>query len=1133
MAKYPDEYIGRMVSRSQAKSSYSKVLDPNFFYYMGRYARFTRYRKRLNINNDWATHLLQSGYNILENPYGYALGSFETGFKAISKYAQSLPKYNVIAYNKAEEMMHSVYSVVEKSGFCQNYLKCFDLTTSPGYPWCLKYRTKRDALGDPVIYQYIENFVASGGGECIAMNVCKAEPKKKAKIVDHDTRVISSLPMEMVAFGNYLFADQNEKIAEAARRGIVPTTVGRTKFFGGHEDLYRRMSKHPLGIECDFTAFDGSMDEKMIEMIMNLRFTMFHRQLRTPETQILIRNYYYTMQYTPIIMETGELYRKRTGNPSGQVNTIMDNNMVNEFRWYYAYALLHPSEDIIEGFTTNVELATCGDDSIVSVSKQCEYTYTPNKIGEIFEEHGWRTKFASTAFLPIHKLQYCSSHFGWYLGHVVPVPANKDKQIVSMYYGGVTQTPHETIARAMGIRMDSYFHVELCHLFESFISMMWNKYSSVLREPSRFPLEVGFKGLLAMNKSHAQLMDLYFGAKYGPYVFRTGAIKRFEMSFPGIGLGSSWDMEPQHFKLPHAKPDVTERIQPSAPRVAPRPPPDPPSSTGEGDPEEPTIMYGHDNPFHQDVPIVESKLPVVERKRVRIIEPPGDVTHRYDRVGRVVLPKQPVSIYKPPETWPTLDAEQLSHAFAGENARSYESFLSHGLGYGAYPLYRFMNWFIKKFPRSEQVDYPLVYRLRREAQEQLRNRYKPLARGRQSEPFRSPIKNSPMPRRRTFKGKRTKKRSFSRARRGRGGRRRRGGRGGRRVPRSSRGPAVTNVRKTKPMNVGIRKIRARDSSVMAGSVPIGTLGFDSSNNPTSQSMAGSEFGGQFYLQPSNSFYFPTIITNTAKQFRTFVFIKHWIRVEPRFGTQTNAFIFHCYFGDSESPEVLGAAGSNQFVAANTIKASSNCTQAPAYMRFQCPNKGVHKASAWFGDFEKLTASTTINARYDTGAGGEVNRRCTQGVYVFYPQGNPTPGVASTLCDLYFHFVVSFKQMTAVQTVLVALDDQNDKKMRVYYNTLTDNERKHLILNILDKDREIKMERRRQIKTLQDQLESLKVVDEKDKLVSHFMDTDERKIMVMDDDEEVVEEQAKIPERPESQRSVSLVRPPSVKSHSNK
>lgn len=339
-----------------------------------------------------------------------------------------------------------------------------------------------------------------------------------------------NVPIEAVSDGNRLFGEQNQNIYQAGRDFLIPSTVGMTKFYRGWNNLYRRLTRNgcfKVGMELDYSSFDGSIDFPSFEIVMNLRYSNFVSELQTLELRRRLSNYYRLMMETAVLMETGDLVRKRSGNPSGQVNTITDNSMVNELRWYYAWAIIMPREYwTYSMFRQHVELIVCGDDSLLSLSDEIVPLFTPEKILVVFTACGWAPKFVSNQVLPIHVLQYCSCYFRWVDGHVVPVPSNSEKLIASLVYGGKKRDVRETLTRLLAIRMDSFYLPKLRSLLESFISELFRDHYSTLCIPPKEG-EYSYDDLKSLYRNVSQMEFLYLSNDDGSYVRRRGPIKYF------------------------------------------------------------------------------------------------------------------------------------------------------------------------------------------------------------------------------------------------------------------------------------------------------------------------------------------------------------------------------------------------------------------------------------------------------------------------------------------------------------------------------------------------------------------------------------------------------------------------------
>jgi len=485
------------------------------FKLLGRLRKGTKYRTKQRIDFDFLKLMQKYGYTTGE--YGYALGSYQTSFNAIKKYKTKNPPYDLDTFARARWMLAQSYAVVAPARLVADYFEWLELSTSPGYPWNLIYRNKREALKDHKILLYCAKRVEEAQyPHGIWQNTCKTEPKKWKKIEQHESRVITAAPIEVQCEAIYLFADMDENIHEAGRQFRICSTVGTSHFYLGFHDLYRRMvrsGRNPLGLALDYTGFDGSVTRAEFEMVRDLRFSMYRSELQTEALYKRLVNYYNEMIYTRIIMETGDVIQKEGGQPSGQLNTLTDNSMINEFRWYYIWCSLVPDEHKdLKSFRSFCELIVCGDDSLISVAQQAQAWLRPQLISEISTRMGWFFKFETAEYTPIHKLTYCSKYFVWYHGYVVSAPSNVFKQMASVLYGSKAKkdVAREKLARALGIRQEAYFLPKFRALIEEHICVLFDKYDFELRRKATQDMPE-YEDLLSMKRDWYMVIQLYVG----------------------------------------------------------------------------------------------------------------------------------------------------------------------------------------------------------------------------------------------------------------------------------------------------------------------------------------------------------------------------------------------------------------------------------------------------------------------------------------------------------------------------------------------------------------------------------------------------------------------------------------------
>lgn len=506
-----------------------ELIPPNFtFCGTTRPTSFLKENAPLNENPHVAAWLSREGLSTGE--YSYTRGTRETIYKGTSKYAFKEPRWNEEAFAKAWQMVAHRWSAVQPAGLATDMADWIDMTTSPGYPYNLFHHTKGEVLKDEELMGYMRKCFDEVHCNGLWSVRCKTEPTKKKKLLEHNGRVIVSAPMDVQVAGARLFGPMNNHIYQAARQFKIPCTVGVTKYYKGWHSLYNRLTRFgefKLGLELDYTNYDGTCTVREFEQVMNLRFGLLKPHLQTVQMKEAFKRYYQDIVWTKMILDNGEIIMKHSGNPSGQVNTIVDNSIINEFRWYYVWCLLAPEKmHNLEDFSEHCELLTCGDDSVLSVSDLVPTFFSPQDVISIFAEMGWKPKFANENWQPVHTLNYCSQSFKWLNGWVVPVPNNYQKLLASLLYGGEKRDARETLGRLLGVKIESYFLTGFRASLDHLISELFEKYYLSLR---RKPVGDYFtwEELCILNRDYSAAYGLYLGVGEEDQHVISGPVPRF------------------------------------------------------------------------------------------------------------------------------------------------------------------------------------------------------------------------------------------------------------------------------------------------------------------------------------------------------------------------------------------------------------------------------------------------------------------------------------------------------------------------------------------------------------------------------------------------------------------------------
>ncbi len=511
-AQYPYHLRRAMIANHGMRSQLSLAIASPYLTFVGKVNRHKKYNRAVLYDHIFQRFVLDAGIDL--SAYTYVVGSIENSYNILSQFKPAAV-YEPVPRGSALLMLRAAYSCVNKSKFVADPLSWMDASTSPGFPYNLVYPTKLQCKSDPRILRFLALCDSTNEYPTpLWSTFVKAEPKKTSKVLELSARNVQAAPFHLQYVGSKLFAQQNEHIYDAGRRGIISSTVGWSKFHRGMEHLYARLTRFgrfSSGADADFTHFDKTMTEEDIAILANWRFSNLVAELQTFENWVMIKTYYAHVLYSHIVMEDGDIWEKMCGNSSGQSNTLPDNSIVNEFRWYYMWCVITPVQyHTLSHFREHIELCVCGDDTIYSISLFGQIIFPLDKILKLSFQMGWNFKISRERYAPIHTLVYCSSRFMWFSGHVVPVPDNPVKLCVSLMCGSKRKPEfiREQLSRALGIRMEIAFLPHIRSLFEQYIAYVFTNYTPTLkRKPPSSMLS--YDELLNVNFDFSDLLTLY------------------------------------------------------------------------------------------------------------------------------------------------------------------------------------------------------------------------------------------------------------------------------------------------------------------------------------------------------------------------------------------------------------------------------------------------------------------------------------------------------------------------------------------------------------------------------------------------------------------------------------------------
>lgn len=245
-----------------------------------------------------------------------------------------------------------------------------NVESTPGYPKFKYWKTEKEYLEERGFADYVQQLEEIKAGErpdVLWYLFLKKEILKIDKIKEHDIRQIVCADPIYARIGAMFEQEQNNRMKEMTR--WRHGQCGWSPFEGGFDEVLTRLERGSNQfIELDWTRYDGTIPMEVFRHIKDFRFKMLHSTSRTVENRSIYNWYVDQMCYRYVLLPSGEVTIQDRGNPSGQISTTMDNNMVNTFLQAFEFAYVHPgkSYDELKSMWSHCDSLVYGDDRISS-----------------------------------------------------------------------------------------------------------------------------------------------------------------------------------------------------------------------------------------------------------------------------------------------------------------------------------------------------------------------------------------------------------------------------------------------------------------------------------------------------------------------------------------------------------------------------------------------------------------------------------------------------------------------------------------------------------------------------------------------------------------------------------------------
>jgi len=488
--RYPPEFQSGFRGTAVLSELHRRLLKQRYFPVIGSVPKVFVGRNRRGVDISVAQFENETCQQVDRSKWGLPVPNREAAYISLAKYAKDVPAlspHQVFAFNGAAEWLQRQFGIHMQNSrvkTVEEVISGLDMTTSPGFPWTRKYASKRGMYDDWKNFtQYMEDDwdrLKSNDFVAVFGNSLKEEIRLAEKIEANSLRTFTAGPVEMTIHGNRLFEDMNEKFYASHLK--TASVVGFTPWRGGWDELYRKLKKFDNGFALDESQYDSSLRAYVMWAVAEFRWSMLREEDRTPDNLARLQVYYRNLVNTVIITSDGVFVQKQGGNPSGSVNTIVDNTLILYMLLAYGWIMRCPNAmRSYESFEENLALALCGDDNTWTVSTEALSFFNARSLIEEWAKIGVITTTDCLDPRPVEELDFLSAFTVFVDGVAIPL-YSREKLLTSLLYSRSPGDPAYTLVRAAALLRVGWADVQLRGYLREFISWLVDSYGFVLRD---------------------------------------------------------------------------------------------------------------------------------------------------------------------------------------------------------------------------------------------------------------------------------------------------------------------------------------------------------------------------------------------------------------------------------------------------------------------------------------------------------------------------------------------------------------------------------------------------------------------------------------------------------------------------
>lgn len=400
----------------------------------------------------------------------------------------------------------------------------WDGASSPGFFYNVKYHSTRELLENQRMVTECSKWDdALQKGKPLPDIYVSSLKRQELRKVGKAPRTFMGSGKRMLAWKQVLYKSQNDAITR--NHANLWIKVGMSNYYRGFHKLYtqikQKAGKNSIFWDSDVSGWDRSVPEVLIRAVYRLRHRLWPNNMRNEKNHKRAEILLDLTINSFVLLEQGEVVKKKKGIPSGDGNTITDNSWGHELVVINGLLEMIPENVLnrmnlmeIMDLCYTLEMAFMGDDNIGGANLDKFPWFSLEKLQKTYEKFGFTLKQIHTSN-KLEDLEFLSRTFIERKGCMLPLP-NREKILCAMAYGNHGLHPKEMFQRALSMAQESWPDEKLYGFLIKYIGWFYESFRMELEEEDEdYPSWRELQAQMGVATNRDVLLRLYTQTREG------------------------------------------------------------------------------------------------------------------------------------------------------------------------------------------------------------------------------------------------------------------------------------------------------------------------------------------------------------------------------------------------------------------------------------------------------------------------------------------------------------------------------------------------------------------------------------------------------------------------------------------